>query len=184
MAFLDGSSIVSILANETFTFDSGTGTPETIPEIAFGCTIDSTNMDYGGEENLVTGIFGLECGPRSFVTQIDSLSHGRFSYCLKPDDGHDLNTYLRFGKDIPAEIAGSQTTTLLHLKDWQAYYICLLGISVNSQRLNIDPTQFFLRHNRSGGCIIDSGSTFTHLIKPAYDELISNLEAHFRALVI
>lgn len=177
MSFMDGSSIVSILANETFTFDSGT--PETIPEIAFSCTIDSTNMDYGGEENLVTGIFGLGWGPRSFLTQIDSLSHGRFSYCLKTDDGHDLNTYLRFGEDIPAEIAGSQTTTLLHLKDWQACYISLLGISVNAQRLNINPTQFVLRHNRSGGCIIDSGSTFTHLIRPAYSALISNLEEHF-----
>ncbi|KAE8009592.1 hypothetical protein FH972_006020 [Carpinus fangiana] len=60
-------------------------------EIAFVCTIDSTNMDYGGEENL-------------------------------PDDGHDFNTYLRFGEDIPKEIAGSQTTTLLHLKDWKVYY--------------------------------------------------------------
>lgn len=179
MSYMDGSSIIAILANETFTFDSGTGTPETVPELAFGCTIDSRDMAHdGGDENLVTGIFGLGWGPRSFLTQIDSVTEGRFSYCLKPDDGRDLNTYLRFGADIPA-VPGLQTTTLLHLKDWQAYYISLLGISVNGARLNIDPTQFVLRSNRSGGCIIDSGCSVTHLIRPAFNALVSNLEEHF-----
>jgi hypothetical protein len=89
-----------ILGHEAFAFVSSSGMPQTIPNIVFGCTIDSTDMNYGEDDNQVSGIFGLGWGLRSFVNQIGSLSHGTFSYCLKFNDGHALGTYLTFGADI------------------------------------------------------------------------------------
>jgi hypothetical protein len=94
LRYMDGATATGILAQEAFTFVSSSGRPQTIPNIVFGCTIDSADVKYGEDDNQVSGIFGLGWGARSFGIQIDSLSHGTFSYCLKLNDGHDLDTYL------------------------------------------------------------------------------------------
>lgn len=74
--YLDGAYTIGILASEVFTFLSTSGRPQTIPNVVFGCSIDTADMHYGGNDNQVNGIFGLGWGIRSFVNQIQDLSHG------------------------------------------------------------------------------------------------------------
>ncbi|KAE8009591.1 hypothetical protein FH972_006019 [Carpinus fangiana] len=137
LTWTDGGTTTGILAQETFTFLSSSGSPQTIPNIVFGCSFDSSEMQYGEDHNQVNGIFGLGWGIRSFVNQIGSLRHGTFSYCLKLNDDHALDTYLRFGTNI------SQP---------------------------------------AGRCIIDFGTTFTTIVKPAYDVVIRTFMQYFSGL--
>ena len=137
--YLDGAHTTGILASKAFTFLSTSGRPQTIPNIVFGCSIDSADMNYGGNDNQVNGIFGLGWGIRSFENQIEDLSHGTFSYCC-----HALDTYLRFGGDISQPTTVLQTTKLFQFKSYQPYFIELLDISINGTRLDINTELFSL----------------------------------------
>jgi hypothetical protein len=75
-----------------------------------------------------------------------------------------------------------QTTKLYQFKSSTAYYIELLGISINGTRLNINPALFALQFDGSAGCVIDSGSSFTRIIRPAYDEVKRTLLVYFSGL--
>ena len=180
--YQDGGTTTGILAQETFTFLSSSGSPQTIPNIVFGCSFDGSEKQYGADDNQVNGIFGLGWAIRSFVNQIGSLSHGTFSYSLKLNDGHALDTYLRFGADISHPVGSLQTTKLCQFKSLSPYYIDLLGISINRTRLSINPALFIFKFDGSAGCIIDSGSTFTIIIKPAYDVVIRTFLQYFSGL--
>ncbi|CAK9181454.1 unnamed protein product, partial [Ilex paraguariensis] len=116
---------------------------------------------------------------------IHSVSDGRFSYCLpvlnqyiRPVPRIPM-TYLRFGADIP-EQRGLARTPLKHINNRGQYFLDLRGISLNGRRLNIDAAVFALGRNGStGGCIIDNGTTYSRLIRPAYEILKRELENHF-----
>jgi hypothetical protein len=177
--YLDGAYTTGILASEAFTFLSTSGRHQTTPNIVFGYSIDSADMNHGGNDNQVNGIFGLGWGIRSFVNQIEDLSHGTFSYCLKFNDGHAMDTYIRFGGDISQPTTVLQTTKLVQFKSSQPYFIELLGISINGTRLDINPELFSLQFDGSEGCAIDSGTTFTTIIKSAYDVVIRKLQIYF-----
>lgn len=89
-----------------------------------------------------------------------------------------MDAYLRFGGDISQPTTVLQTTKLVQFKSSQAYFIELLGISINGTRLDINPELFSLQFDGSGGCAIDSGTTFT-IIKSAYDVVIRKLLLYF-----
>jgi hypothetical protein len=182
--YMDGAATTGILSQESFTFVSSSGRPQTLLNIVFGCSIDSTDMRYGDDDNQVSGIFGLGWGIRSFVNQIShqSLYDGTFSYCLKFNDGRALDTYLRFGPGISQPTTGLQTTKLDQFKSSAPYYIDLIGISINGTRLSINPALFLLQFDGSGGCIIDSGTTFTSIIRPAFDVVIRTFLLYFSSL--
>ncbi|KAL5566965.1 hypothetical protein UlMin_030129 [Ulmus minor] len=141
--------------------------------LAFGCGLVNPKMNWGitGTSNVIAGIFGLERGTRSFLDQLQSETKMRFSYCL-PSSSIDkgAQTLLHFGVD--AEIKGSASTKLQTTKLVMSnkYYVTMLGISIEGKRLKIDPSVFRLKKNapNGGGFMIDSGSTYSILIKSAY----------------
>ncbi|CAN6558611.1 unnamed protein product [Malus baccata var. baccata] len=152
------------------------GQTEPIEGIVFGCAYDAKNTQYDWE---VSGVLGLGYTPISFPVQISNLIQGAFSFCLCRD--LHTTTYLRFGADIPQPPPGSGSVTpLVLLQDIPYYYVNLQGISVDEQRLQIDPSVFAIRkQGQEGGCVMDNGSTFTSLIRPAYDAVIAFLENYF-----
>ncbi|KAJ6945199.1 hypothetical protein NC651_000290 [Populus alba x Populus x berolinensis] len=90
---------------------------------------------------------------RSFLAQLGSISHGKFSYCITANNTHD--TYLRFGKHV-VKSKNLQTTKTNQVKPSSAYHVNLLGISVNGVKLNITKTDLAVRKDGSRGCIIDA----------------------------
>uniref|UniRef100_A0A7N0U760 Xylanase inhibitor C-terminal domain-containing protein n=1 Tax=Kalanchoe fedtschenkoi TaxID=63787 RepID=A0A7N0U760_KALFE len=103
-------------------------------------------------------------GPRSFVTQIHSISHGKFSYCFPPiyQAARGLPVFLRLDSDIP-HYSDLTNTRLLRYGPDESYYANLFDMSINNMRLNI-PLSYF----QKGGPDI-SGCYFTRPLqrKPA-----------------
>ncbi|KAL6142753.1 hypothetical protein ACLB2K_061029 [Fragaria x ananassa] len=95
-------------------------------------------------------------------------SKGRFSYCLPAWTApKGTSAFLTFGNE--ATIKGKSQTNI------PAYNIKLLGVSIGTQCLSIDPALFKLRHGPSGGFFTDSGTVF---IKSAYRILRQEMVKH------
>ncbi|XP_024928719.3 aspartic proteinase CDR1 [Ziziphus jujuba] len=177
--FADNSTSTGFLSSETFTFDSDSSRKEVVPNIVFGCGFDQVlSVDFGQEGNYA-GILGLGWGPHSLVTQLGSRAGGRFSYCLQTmTNPGGRNTLLRFGSDIPNR-PGLQSTDLLQYGgQLSGFYVSLLDISIAGARLRIPPDHF-ARKPSGGGTVMDSGSAFSSLIRPAYDILERELIRYF-----
>lgn len=181
--YTDGAYSSGILATETFSFlSSSTSQTEKIPRIVFGCGVK--NIDPKESDAYeIAGVFGLGQGDRSFVKQIQKKSNGRFSYCLASvmENQNPPNMYLRFGADIkpPRDL---RTTSFFKIGRFDAYYVKLLDLGVNGKRLGIDPSVFAVRSDGKGGCVVDSGSSFSYIIKAAYEILEKRLKQYFSGL--
>ena len=166
-------------AAENFNFLSSSGQPLMIPGVVFGCAYDTRKISFGRlEEFKVAGILGLGYAPISFPLQQSYQTGKVFSMCLTRQ--REIQTYLRFGKDVPTPPGGLRVTKLVFFKDIPYYYVNLLDISVHGQKLLIDPNVFAVRNQgTSGGCLMDNGSSFTFLIRPAFNAVVQFLEMYF-----
>ncbi|KAK9280748.1 hypothetical protein L1049_003636 [Liquidambar formosana] len=100
--YASGCSSQGVLATRTFTFVSDNRIDtKRIDGLVFGCGIDNKNFKYEAG-NQIAGIMGLGWGDRSLINQPQSLSHGRFSYCLQPlnNPQESSRMFLRIGGDI------------------------------------------------------------------------------------
>ncbi|KAK9919641.1 hypothetical protein M0R45_028227 [Rubus argutus] len=77
--------------------------------------------------------------------------------------------FLTFGNE--ATIKGKSQTTYPTSACVPAYNVKLLGISIGTKQLSIDPAQFKLRSGPSGGFFTDSGSPYTVFTISAYSIL-------------
>ncbi|WCJ39582.1 Eukaryotic aspartyl protease family protein [Euphorbia peplus] len=59
------------------------------------------------------------------------------------------------------------------------YFLNLRDISIESYPLNIPPGTFARTRDGSGGCVIDSGTSFTRLIMPAYQLVIWAFQVYY-----
>ncbi|KAL6271772.1 hypothetical protein ACE6H2_028683 [Prunus campanulata] len=150
-----------------------------IPGVVFGCAYDTKKISFGRlEEFKVAGLLGLGYAPISFPLQQSYQTGKVFSMCLTRR--REIQTYLRFGKDVPTPPGGLRVTKLVFFKDMPYYYVNLLAISVHGQKLLIDPNVFAVRNQgTSGGCHMDNGSSFTFLIRPAFKAVVEFLEMYF-----
>ncbi|KAJ4822222.1 hypothetical protein Tsubulata_020297 [Turnera subulata] len=173
-----GSYTSGVLATETFTFQSSDGTSLPIPNISFGCSRDSKNIKYVAASrpflNPTSGVLSLGWGPRSFLSQIDSMSQGKFSYCIKPNN--TKKTFLKFGKEVTPP-KNPHITPISQVGNLSSYYVNLQGISVGGVRLNFGPSDFALNKDGTGGTVIDSGALFALFKPPVYGALFATLEA-------
>ncbi|KAI8569288.1 hypothetical protein RHMOL_Rhmol02G0267300 [Rhododendron molle] len=154
----DGSFTAGYLATETFTFEK-----VSVPNVAFGCGI----IQFGPEAG--DGLVGLGRGPLSLISQ---LGERTFSYCLTYWNGTKHSTLL-IGSHASVNSSNGggeiKTTRLIqNPKQPTYYYLSLEGITIGSTRLPVNKTTFALNADGSGGLIIDSGTTITHLVESAY----------------
>lgn len=168
---------------DTFIFQDGNRSVKGFPKTVFGCGLDNHNMPWRrlGENNTVSGVFGLGWGRRSILMQYAHETKGRISYCL-PSSYARGGTYtlLNFGDD--ARIGGHpgsivQTTALI--SNVSKYMVNVLGISINQKRLNINPAVFRLRPDRTGGFGLDSGCPHSVLVQIAYDAVKAEITQYF-----
>lgn len=105
----------------------------------------------------------------------------KFSYCLPPWTASLSKAIsLTFGEDVPNLPPSVKTTPMRPTQ----FYLNVYDISIAGKRLNLDPKFFRIRRDMTGGFVIDSGSTMTHLVTPAYqrvkDVLAGILERYMR----
>ncbi|KAK9684388.1 hypothetical protein RND81_10G206500 [Saponaria officinalis] len=171
----DGSAARGILAFETFTLD----TEGVVFNLAFGCNF----FFYGRVTDVGNGILGLGWGKRSFISQIKTQVHDAFSYCFPHFDktsSAQSHGYFAIGSDVVFDDDYSYTT-MVTVGGEQHYYLNLVGISVNGNRLRIS-ARVFERTGNQKGTLIDFGTTFTSITAIAYKELRKVLVAYFKSL--
>ncbi|KAK9664838.1 hypothetical protein RND81_14G072400 [Saponaria officinalis] len=169
--YIDNSRVVATVAKEVFTFASEDGRTHSIHDIIFGCGYDMQDFSEGeNPNNKFSGFIGMGYGYYGFMSQTQLMLYGRFSYCLQSvfAQGNSSPMYLRFGNDV-LPIEGTQTTRMYQYGDNPGYYLSLLDISVDGQRLHIPPAYFAIKNDGSGGCIIDSGTATSWIVTGAYE---------------
>ncbi|KAJ4830016.1 hypothetical protein Tsubulata_001852 [Turnera subulata] len=173
-----GSYTSGVVATETFTFQALDGSSVAIPNMTFGCSRDSKNIKYVAANrpfpNPTSGTLSLGWGPRSFLNQIDSMSQGKFSYCIKPDN--PKKTFLKFGQEVTPP-KNPHTTPITQVGNFSNYYVNLRGISVGGSKLNFGPADFAVNKDGSGGAVVDSGALFSLFKPPVFAAIFATLEA-------
>uniref|UniRef100_A0A7N0VD35 Peptidase A1 domain-containing protein n=1 Tax=Kalanchoe fedtschenkoi TaxID=63787 RepID=A0A7N0VD35_KALFE len=172
----EGSYSYGILAYETLKFESSRRVRGEMVTVVIGCGLQNRMVQVTKE----AGVFGMSWGTHSFVNQVTGHSQGRFSYCLPPltsDGFQQASTVLRFGSDVPT-LTGLDRLSIREYDDELPYYVDLQDISINGRRLNI-PSAYFARTGpNKGGCIIDTGTTFTIISRQAYHILKQQMMQH------
>ncbi|KAK1260150.1 Aspartic proteinase nepenthesin-2 [Acorus gramineus] len=166
----DRSFSIGTMSKDQFGVESKGGNHMTLPMVAFGCSLYA-NGTFDEEE---TGTIGLDMAPISLISQLGDYIHWIFSHCLGRYD--DDNSWGRIFFGDGATLLGTPTPIL---KPKSAphpfYYVNLIDISVDYQRLNILPDRFLARPNGRGGLIMDTGTPLTYLFKDVYNELVLKL---------
>ncbi|XP_057454825.1 aspartyl protease family protein 2-like [Lotus japonicus] len=156
----DGSGTSGDLSTETLTVGK-----TRLQRITFGCGHDNEG-DFGG----TAGLMGIGGGSLSFLGQVGTRFNKKFSYCLVDRSHSQKPSSIIFGDSAIPRTA--RFTPLLKNPNPRLngfYYVELLGISVDGIPVRgISPSLFRFDQYGNGGVIIDSGTTVTQLIKPAY----------------
>ncbi|KAF3772625.1 ASPARTIC PROTEASE IN GUARD CELL 1 protein [Nymphaea thermarum] len=161
VSYGDGSSTVGDFSTETLTFGR-----TSIGRIALGCGHDNEGLFVGA-----AGLLGLGHGDLSFPSQVGRIFGRRFSYCLSDRQaGSTPSSTLIFGDAaLPAPGRGAVFAPMVaNPKLGTFYYVQLVGISVGGARVNVAASEFQISANGNGGVIVDSGTSVTRLVQPAY----------------
>ncbi|CAA0831381.1 Eukaryotic aspartyl protease family protein [Striga hermonthica] len=153
----DQSTTLGELSTETLTFGA-----TKLPHLPIGCGHDNEGLFAGA-----AGLLGLGQGTLSFPAQ---ARINKFSYCLV-EWGSKSRSYLMFG-DSAVSTKAFFTPLLNNPKMNTFYYVELMGFSVGGNPVRgINPSLFKLSSSGSGGVIVDSGTSVTRLVQPAYNAL-------------
>ncbi|XP_065868798.1 aspartic proteinase CDR1-like [Euphorbia lathyris] len=176
--YLSDSITEGVVASEIFHPDPSNN--NTQMKIYFGCSRKSRNFGPYELSGRFGGILGLDMSPVSFLQQLGDITQQRFSYCLPPPvtQGNGT-TFLRFGDEIVTQGRTFKSTPIVSPPNQYSYYLNLQDISVAGRRLNIPRNTFTLKRDGTGGCIVDSGTSITRLIAPAYQQVLKAFQAHF-----
>ncbi|URD94290.1 Eukaryotic aspartyl protease [Musa troglodytarum] len=160
----DGSNTSGAYSHDRLTLSPN----DVIEHFLFGCGTDNEGLFQD-----TAGLVGLGRGKRSLVSQTSQVYHSVFSYCL-PSTPNSIG-FLKLGE--PGDASNTVYTRMLNSSNRPSFYfVDLIGISVAGQQLAIPPSVF-----RSGGTIMDSGTTITRLPPSAYEALRSAFQEHMSA---
>ncbi|KAG7595501.1 Aspartic peptidase domain superfamily [Arabidopsis suecica] len=158
VSYGDGSFTVGDFSTETLTFRRNR-----VKGVALGCGHDNEGLFVGA-----AGLLGLGKGKLSFPGQTGHRFNQKFSYCLVDRSASSKPSSVVFGNAAVSRIARF-TPLLSNPKLDTFYYVELLGISVGGTRVpGVAASLFKLDQIGNGGVIIDSGTSVTRLIRPAY----------------
>ncbi|XP_026437816.1 aspartic proteinase CDR1-like [Papaver somniferum] len=189
--YASGSSSLGVLAKEKFTVNSDNGALQSFDNIIMGCGFVQKDFDRlvgvgyrSGNPDVITGILGLNAGPRSFLTQLGPAGERKFAHCLMPYTyGTAPSTFLRFGSDANFGGEGQQVSTtplVSYPANPNFYYVILQDISVGGNSLGFHPRDFEYKANiRKGGCFMDSGSPITTMYGPHFDRVAQEVVRYF-----
>ncbi|WCJ18172.1 Eukaryotic aspartyl protease family protein [Euphorbia peplus] len=175
--YLLGDVTEGVVASDVFQSLGNTHIP-----LNFGCSKNSGNFRYLEDTGRSGGIMGLSMSPVSILQQLSNITQHRFSYCLVPYDEirNTPSSSLRFGNEINTHGRTFKSTPIISPPNMYRYFLDLQDISVDHNRLSYPPNTFELKHNGSGGCLIDSGTSLTHIAEHAYPRLKTAFLNHFQ----
>ncbi|KAJ8434385.1 hypothetical protein Cgig2_014232 [Carnegiea gigantea] len=164
----DGSGTQGYYVSDVLHLETVVGATPTYnssSKIIFGCSVSQTG-DLTKTTRAVDGIFGFGQQGLSVVTQLSSqgITPPAFSHCLRGDDNG--GGVLVFGSIVEPGIVYTPL-----MPSQPHYNLNLQSISVNGQKLAIDPSVFTTSSNT--GTIIDSGTTLAYLAEGAYDPFLN-----------
>eukprot|EP00250_Pteridium_aquilinum_P008691 c18139_g1_i1 orf=103-1776(+) len=166
----DLSQTAGIFAYDTISMRSSSGSTIKIKNVGFGC---GTN-NAGPSITKVGGVMGLGKGPISFSSQVGHM-YGKFSYCFTRFFRRKAKSALVFGDDIVgAKLASSlQYTPFARNPVVDTFYhLQIEEIKVDGKALPIKSSVFEIDEQGNGGVVIDSGTTLTFFVKPAYNVIL------------
>jgi hypothetical protein len=165
--------------------------------VVLGCT-----TSYTGESFLASdGVLSLGYSNISFASRAAARFGGRFSYCLVDHLApRNATSYLTFGPNPavssppsktacgggspwPAAAPGAgarQTPLLLDHRMRPFYAVTVNGISVDGELLKIPRLVWDVE--KGGGAILDSGTSLTVLVSPAYRAVVAALSEKLAGL--
>lgn len=171
----DSSNTTGDFALETFTVNltdpNGKSGFKKVENVMFGCGHWNRGLFHGA-----AGLLGLGRGPLSFSSQLQSLYGHSFSYCLVDRNSDpSVSSKLIFGED-KALLANPQLnfTKLVKGKDNPVdtfYYVGVKSIIVGGETLKIPEQTWGFEQDGGGGTIIDSGTTLSYFVEPAYETI-------------
>ncbi|TVT97725.1 hypothetical protein EJB05_57012, partial [Eragrostis curvula] len=154
-----------VLASDTFTF--GMEHDSVAAPLGFGCGTLAGDGLAGA-----SGVMSLSWSNLSVITQ---LNVPRFSYCFSRF-GEGKKSPLLFGRKANLQkykTTGPIQSVPLIKNPWNEiyYYVPMVGISYGTKKLDVPVESLVLNKDGSGGTVIDSGSTLSYFVKPAFEEL-------------
>ncbi|AQK97344.1 Aspartic proteinase nepenthesin-2 [Zea mays] len=153
--------------------------------VVLGCT-----TSYTGESFLASdGVLSLGYSNVSFASRAAARFGGRFSYCLVDHLApRNATSYLTFGPNPAVSSASAsrtacagsaaapgarQTPLLLDHRMRPFYAVAVNGVSVDGELLRIPRLVWDVQ--KGGGAILDSGTSLTVLVSPAYRAVVAAL---------
>ncbi|VAH10795.1 unnamed protein product [Triticum turgidum subsp. durum] len=110
----------------------------------------------------------------SFAARAAARFGGRFSYCLVDHLApRNTSSYLTFGPDANGAASSSRTPLLLDAQVAPFYAVTVDAVSVAGEALDIPAEVWDVK--KSGGAILDSGTSLTILATPAYKAVVAAL---------
>ncbi|XP_074301721.1 aspartic proteinase NANA, chloroplast-like [Silene latifolia] len=172
-------------SKDAITLPTTTGESVNLQNMLIGC---SSSVTGKANINEADGILGLGMHPFSFAIHGVSKFGGIFSYCLVDHlSPHNVTNYLIFGDErekCPTQ-EFMRYTVLKISEDSAFYWIYIKGISIGKEMLDINRVVWDTT-KEDGGTILDSGTSATYWLEPAYraimDVLIKALEKDFPKL--
>jgi len=170
-AYASASMTQGVLAQETVTLPTTTGTNVLLKGIAFGCGHNNT----GSFNDHEMGIVGLGGGSVSFISQMAPFLGGkRFSQCLVPfHTDVRVSSKMSFGKGSEVSGKGVVSTPLVAKEDKTPYFVTLLGISVGKTYL---PYNGSSEQVKKGNMFLDSGTPPTILPTQLYERVVAEVK--------
>ncbi|KAK8557693.1 hypothetical protein V6N12_009920 [Hibiscus sabdariffa] len=169
--YSDGTTVLGLFGNETAIVRLTDGRKFKMPEVMIGCS--ETIM---GEFHDIDGVMGLGFEWHSFALKAAKKFGYKFSYCLVDHlSPSNLVNFLVFGEINDPTMPKMQYTELILGVVNPYYAVNVSGISIDGKMLDIPSHVWDIRSG--GGVIVDSGSSLTQLVNPAFNRVAAAFEA-------
>ncbi|KAK8569029.1 hypothetical protein V6N13_106900 [Hibiscus sabdariffa] len=172
--YLDGTKVSGYFGNDTVTIRMSNQKVKLV-NITIGCATETAHFP-----ERLDGLLGLGVELISFAGQAGMQFGGKFSYCLVDHfSPTNVVSYLVFGgvKVKGEELSNMQETSMI-IGEWfwsTHYHLNVSGISLDGKMLDIPAHIWNYVPHKGGGVILDSGTSLTGLVAPAYDKVVEGL---------
>ena len=201
--YKDGSAARGTVGTESATIAlSGPGAAPRkakLKGLVLGCTRSYSGVSFEASD----GVLSLGYSDVSFASHAAERFGGRFSYCLVDHlSPRNATSYLTFGPNpavsssssssssratvaasacaVPAPPRARETPLVLDTRMRPFYDVSLKAISVAGEFLKIPRAVWDVE--TGGGVILDSGTSLTVLVKPAYRAVVAALDRRLAGL--
>ena len=141
-----------------------------LQQVVLGCTTSYDGQSFQASD----GVLSLGNSNISFAARAAARFGGRFSYCLVDHLApRNTSSYLTFGPDANGAASSSRTPLLLDAQVAPFYAVTVDAVSVAGEALDIPAEVWDVK--KSGGAILDSGTSLTILATPAYKAVVAAL---------